>query len=73
MDYKLKHNERLLKLTHEDIELIEFALQFIHDNQIQYTNSKECALPFGLRKTVVENAMLYYNLKAEIENGDKDY
>lgn len=63
---------RTIKLTHEEIELIKNALQYVYDSKLD--NLKQCAKIISKEESekIIEVANGYYDLFEAINYGQKD-
>ena len=75
-DFKLKTNiimeTRQLNLTHDEIDLISRALQYAYGKRLDVI--KESTYMFGKKTTdaMLEIASEYEDLRASIDNSEKD-
>ena len=63
---------RILKLTHEEIELIKNALQYVYDSKLD--NLGKCRKIISLEESekIIEVANGYFDLFEAINYGQKD-
>ena len=68
----MENTHRTLKLSHDEIERIEWALACVFGNQMRYLASEKCMLEYEDRKSVMKNSDRYDGLRTEIKEGLKD-
>jgi len=63
---------RTLKLSHEEIEIITTALQFVYDKKINTIKNNLKILSSEAVREIVKKADEYSDLQCEIAEGKKD-
>lgn len=63
---------RFLMLTHQEIEDIRIALQFVYDHKLDIIKQNRKILGDERCKEIVNGANRYYDLMEEITNVQKD-
>lgn len=65
-------NTRDLRLTHEEIELLTNALQYVYDQKIDIVKTNRKTLGDEGSKMIVDIANKYFDLQEQINNSQKD-
>lgn len=63
---------RHLKLSHDEIDLIQNALSYLYNSKLDLMAKNTKILSDSERKSILNNANKYDDLRAQIENSDKD-
>lgn len=66
----MKH--RTLKLTHDEIQRIEIALDYTWSTRLDYVYKAGSLLDKESKDTIVKNAQRYSSLCNDIQDGKKD-
>lgn len=62
---------RTIKLTHDEIEIIKSALQFVYGHKLEIVSQNIKILDEDVRKKIIETANKYLNAQ-EVFDGDRD-
>ncbi len=65
-------SHRTLKLTHEEIQRIEWALDYVWSSRLDYVYKAGNLLDKDSKDTIVKNAERYSSLVNDIQDGQKD-
>ena len=72
MLFNTKQNTmRTIKLTHEEIETIKTALQYVYDRQLDFIQQNKKILGKELHSEVLEKANKYFDTQ-EVFDGERD-
>lgn len=65
-------DHRNLKLSHQEIELLNIALNYIYNRKMQIVGHHTPLLSEEERKAILKNANLFDNLRIAIAGGERD-
>lgn len=65
-------SKRHLQLSHIEIELIQNSLSYLYNRKLDLVAKNTKILSDQERKSILESANKYDDLRSQIENGDKD-
>lgn len=63
---------RRLKLTHEEIQIIQESLQYYYNSKLNLIKNNSGLITLEERKLLVNDANKYVGLHSMIEGGEKD-
>jgi hypothetical protein len=63
---------RTLKLSHQEIELIENALLYVYDKKLDMVSNSKRILDKEQRDSIMSVANKYFDLQEQISNSEKD-
>jgi hypothetical protein len=63
---------RTLKLTHEEIDMIDKLLNKEYNDQLKFIKDRHHMITPVLREHLLDNANRYADLQSQIANSDKD-
>lgn len=62
---------RIIKLTHEEIELIKLAAQFVYDSQMKIVNDNRKVLSKEAADKMIEQADKFFDIQ-DVFKGERD-
>ena len=65
-------NTRDIRLTHEEIQLLTNALQYVYDRNIDIVKANRKIFGDEESKAIIDIANKYYDLQEQINNSEKD-
>ena len=65
-------NKRTFEFTHEEVELIEKALDYVWNQKLQLISDKSLLITPEIREKLLESANKFGDLSSEISEGNKD-
>jgi len=63
--------DRTIQLTHEEIELIKMALQFVYDSELEIVKANRKVLGEKAVKEIIEKANKFFDVQ-DVFDGERD-